>query len=82
MFAIWLQSGQEKRINDWAVENKYTVVSIEKPWFSTGPFYTNDHQTIYKVTLRNFYEKEYIVWFRLPKGILQDEWLWDKEKHP
>lgn len=73
----------EAYIDSWAKDNKYKIVTVEKPWFATGPFWTkDDSQTIYRVTVKDYMEKEYVVWFRLPKGLGLDTWAWDKTQHP
>ena len=80
---IVIGDSNEKYINEWASEHNYHVKKVEKAFFTHGPFWLcDDDQTIYVVTVRNKYEKEYVVWFRLPKGLGQDAWAWDELKHP
>ena len=84
VIAILTHQDPENYIRGWAAENKYSVTNIEKPWLNHGPFFLiAKEQTVYKVTVKDYYEKEYIVWFRLPKNWNQNSsWEWDKYKHP
>lgn len=80
---VLVSDANKEYMAQWAAERNYQIIETEKPIFRHGPFWTcGDGQTIYKVTLRDRYEKEYIVWFRLPKGLGQDAWVWDNNKHP
>jgi len=69
-FAIFMVIAQTKahetKIANWAAEHDYEVVSINQTFFDYGPFwYCDEDQTIYKTVMRDKFEKERIVYFRI-----------------
>ncbi len=63
-------------IKDWAKENKYTVESIEEPWFDTGPFWVRGkHQRIYKAVLIDELEHKRTSYFRT--GVIGYDQAWE-----
>ena len=63
--ALWMPNFQKDKIEKWCGENGYDMVSCERPWFSTGPFWfvDPDSESVYKVKVRNK-SGEKVIWFK------------------
>jgi hypothetical protein len=63
-------------INDWASENNYRVVSVEKCFFSKGPFiFVDENDRVYKVEMADSKEHKRTNWFWF--GVFNYEQKWD-----
>jgi len=59
---VFTQNQDYSQIRDWTDQHDYVIESIEKPLFSTGPYWVKeDHHRIYKVDLKH---QDKDVWFR------------------
>ena len=64
--AIAQIKSDKTRIANWAAERNYEVLKLEQTFFDYGPFwYCDDDQTIYKTVMKDEFEKERTIYFRI-----------------
>lgn len=71
---VFTMSGNHAKIESWAEENDYVVVSIDETFFDYGPFWVkHDGQHIYRVVLCRG-SKERTSYFRTGIFGMDQEW--------
>lgn len=75
MFTGWVGEHQKTQIQDWAHQNNFSVVSVEKCWFDHGPFWLVDEDDdIYYVVLEDRLEKKRISYFLFHTFGMKQAW--------
>ncbi|XSG76468.1 hypothetical protein ACP8Y2_05580 [Herpetosiphon llansteffanensis] len=57
---------RDEHLEDWAVQQKYHIVAIKRPWLSLGPYLwrTGENDQVYKVELRDQAGENMSGWLR------------------
>ena len=82
LFIIWVgYKSDQDHIRNWAEENHFMLIDTNEPLFDQGPFYyKNDGQHIYKVRVKDKFEREYVCWMRT--GVFSWDYEWQDGKKP
>lgn len=53
------------KIDSWTAEHRYRIIEVEKPSFSTGPFwFSDDEDDHYRVEVEDSDHVRKVIWFR------------------
>ena len=58
--------GKEQRIQNWALQEGYEIVSLQESSIDKGPFWTKDEsQKIYRIQVKDQYNRPKWLWLRV-----------------